>query len=215
MAYFRKLPDVLYPTLRNEKSSSFDYTRIKNLFKRAKIREDYLNVYTAFEKYTIIGDERPDNVAATYYNDSGLDWLILVLNNIQNVRTDWPMSQSDFYNYISQKYTDTELFEVRYHETKEVRNSFGELIIPAGLIVDENYSLTYLDNGVTTTYNQLLSVSNFEHENRINEEKRDIFLLRPILVDIVEKDLKQIFRYDRSSEYVNRTTIRTYNPRIR
>ena len=214
MAYFRKLPDVLYPTLKNEKSSSLDYTRIKNLFKRAKIREDYLNVFTAFEKYEIIGDERPDNVAASYYNDAGLDWLILVTNDIQNVRTDWPMSQGDFYNYIMSKYTNEELYEIRHYETKEVRNSFGELIVPQGLIVNSNYSITYNDNNVTKTYLDLLAVSNFDYENRINEEKRNIFLLRPIFVDLVEKDFRRIFKYDRSSEYVNRTTIKTYNPRL-
>jgi hypothetical protein len=214
MAYFRKLPDILYPTLKNEKSSSLDYTRIKNLFKRAKIREDYASVFTVFEKYSIIGDERPDNVAAKYYEDPGLDWLILVLNNIQNVRTDWPMAQNDFNSYLSEKYGDTELYNVRYYETKEVRNSLGELIIPSGLIVNQNYSLTYNDYGTTRTYNDLSSVSNFEYENRINEEKRNIFLLRPLMVDLVEKDLRELFKYDRSTEYVNRTTIKTYNPRL-
>lgn len=215
MAYFRKLPNVLYPTLRNEKSSSLDYTRIKNLFKRAKIREDYLKVFTAFEKYSIIGDERPDNVAANYYNDSGLDWLILILNNIQNVRTDWPMAQNDFYMYLSEKYDETELYDIRHYETKEVRNSLGDLIIPQGLIVSPDYTLTYNDNGTTEVYNQLMSVSNFEYENRINDEKRNIYLLRPIFVDLVEKDLRQMFKYDRSTEYVDRNTIKTYNPRIR
>lgn len=215
MAYFKKLPNVLYPTLRNEKSSSLDYTRIKNLFKRAKIREDYLKVFTAFEKYSIIGDERPDNVAANYYNDSGLDWLILILNNIQNVRTDWPMAQNDFYMYLSEKYDETELYDIRHYETKEVRNSLGDLIIPQGLIVSPDYTLTYNDNGTTEVYNQLMSVSNFEYENRINDEKRNIYLLRPIFVDLVEKDLRQMFKYDRSTEYVDRNTIKTYNPRIR
>lgn len=214
MAYFRKLPDILYPTLRNEKSSSLDYTRIKNLFKRAKIREDYASVFTVFEKYAIIGDERPDSVAQKYYGDSELDWLILVLNNIQNVRTDWPMAQNDLNLFLSEKYELEELYSTRYYETKEVRNSFGELIVPAGLVVDENYSLTYNDYGTIRTYNDLLAVSNFEHENRINEDKRNIFLLRPLLVDLVEKDLIKLFKYDRSTEYVNRTTIKTYNPRL-
>lgn len=215
MAYFNKLPDILYPTLKNEKSSSLDYSKIKNLFKRAKIREGYLSVFTAFEKYSIVGDERPDNVAAQYYSDSGLDWLILVINDIQNVRTDWPMAQNDFYNYLSEKYTDTELYDIKHYETKEVRNSLGELIIPGGLIVNQGYSLTYNDNGVISTYNQLMSVSNFEYENRLNEEKRNIFLLRPVFVKTVEKDLREIFKYDRSTEYIDRNTIRTYNPRLR
>lgn len=214
MTYFRQLPDLLYPTLRNDRSSSLDYTKIKNLFKRAKLRDDFLNVFTAFEKYTIAGDDRPDNVANAIYKDSGYDWLILVTNNIQNVRTEWPMPQGDFNNFINQKYTAQQLNSIRYYETTELRNSIGELIMPAGQIVDSNFTFKYTDAGIQQTYSSVVSVSNFEYENRINEDKRDIVLLRPQFVRVVEKDLKEIFKYDTSSEFINQKTIKTYNPRI-
>lgn len=214
MTYFRQLPDLLYPTLRNDRSSSLDYTKIKNLFKRAKLRDDFLNVFTAFQKYTIAGDDRPDNVANAIYKDSGYDWLILVTNNIQNVRTEWPMPQGDFNNFINQKYTAQQLNSIRYYETTELRNSIGELIMPAGQIVDSNFTFKYTDAGIQQTYSSVVSVSNFEYENRINEDKRNIVLLRPQFVRVVEKDLKEIFKYDTSSEFINQKTIKTYNPRI-
>jgi len=214
MTYFRQLPDLLYPTLRNDRSSSLDYTKIKNLFKRAKLRDDFLNVLTAFERYTVVGDDRPDNVANAIYKDSGYDWLILVTNNIQNVRTEWPMPQGDFNNFINQKYTAQQLNEIRYYETTELRNSVGELIMPAGQIVDSNFTFKYNDAGIQQTYSSVVSVSNFEYENRINEDKRDILLLKPQFVRVVEKDLKEIFKYDTSSEFINQKTIKTHNPRI-
>lgn len=214
MAYFKKLPDVLYPTLKNEKTSSLDYTKIKNLFKRARLRDDFLNAFSAFEKYTIIGDERPDNVSEKIYKDPGYDWLILITNDIQNVRADWPMSQGDFNKFLTEKYTPEELSEIHHYETKEVRSTFGDLILPAGLIVNSSYTFRYSDNGVTKTYSSLNSVTNFEYENRLNEDKRNIIIIRPEFVRTVDKDLKKLFKYDRSSEFVDQKTIKTYNPRL-
>ena len=213
MTYFRKLPDLLYPTLRNDRSSSLDYTKIKNLFKRAKLRDDFLNIFTAFEKYSVIGDDRPDAVANLFYKDSGFDWLILIVNNIQNVRTEWPMPQRDFNNFINEKYTPQQLSQIHHYETSELRNSFGELIMPRGLIVDSNFTFKYMDDGIQKTYSSLVSVSNFDYENVINEDKRDIIILKSEYTRIVEKDLKKLFTYDTSSEFINQRTIKTYNPR--
>ena len=184
------------------------------MFKRAKLRDDFLNVFSAFEKYSIVGDERPDNVSEKIYKDPEYDWLVLITNNIQNVRTDWPMSQSDLNKFLSEKYTNQQLFQIHHYETREVRNSLGELVLPGKLIVDSNFTLKYADAGATTTYSSLISVSNFEYENYLNEEKRNIVILRPEFVRVVEKDLKRIFKYEQSSEFVDQRTIKTYNPRF-
>lgn len=213
MAYFKRLPDLLYPSLKKD-ISSFDYIKIKNLFKRAKLRDDFLNVFSAFEKYSIVGDERPDNVSEKIYKDPEYDWLILIVNNVQNARTDWPMSQSDLSSFLSEKYTDQELGQINHYETKEVRNSSGEIVLPGKLIVNSNFTFKYADLGATTTYSSLVSVSNFEYEVYLNEEKRNIVILRPEFVKLVEKDLRRIFKYEQSSEFVDQRTIKTYNPRF-
>lgn len=213
MAYFKRLPDLLYPSLKKD-ISSFDYIKIKNLFKRAKLRDDFLNVFSAFQKYSIVGDERPDNVSEKIYKDPEYDWLILIVNNVQNARTDWPMSQSDLSSFLSEKYTDQELSQINHYETKEVRNSSGELVLPGKLIVDSNFTFKYADLGATTTYSSLVSVSNFEYENYLNEEKRNIVILRSEFVKLVEKDLRRVFKYEQSSEFVDQRTIKTYNPRF-
>ena len=214
MAYFKKLPDILYPTLKKERNSSLDYTKIKNLFKRAKLREDFLNVYSAFEKYSIVGDDRPDNVAEQVYGDPGYDWVILITNNIQNVRNDWPMSQGDFNRYLTEKYTAEELNQVHHYETREVRNSSGDIVVKKGLIVPLGFTLKYSDKGVTYTYSDIFSVTNFEYEVQLNEEKRNIVLIRQEFIRVVEKDLKRIMRYQNSSEFIDSKTIKTYNPRL-
>ena len=65
-SYFRQLPDLDYPSLRNDRNSAYDYQIVKNIFKRAVLRDDIFDEVTAFEKYSVQGDERPDQVAYNF-----------------------------------------------------------------------------------------------------------------------------------------------------
>ena len=81
-SYFKKLPNLDYPSLQNDRTSVYDYQIVKNLFKRAVMRDDVYGSLVNFEKYSVQGDERPDQVAYDFYGDSALDWVILTTNNI-------------------------------------------------------------------------------------------------------------------------------------
>ena len=98
--YFSHVPFLAYISKDIEKNSLNDYTVVKNLFKRAKIREDLFQNISYFEKYQIMGDERPDQVAEKIYGDSTLDWVVLLSNNIQNLYEEWPKSQIAFNNHL-------------------------------------------------------------------------------------------------------------------
>ncbi len=104
--YFRKLPDFEYISRVPQVSGISDYIRVKNLFKRVKIRDEIFTEITFFTKYTITGDQRPDNVAYDFYGDSTYDWIVLLSNNIINVQTEWPLTQQAFDNYVLKKYKD-------------------------------------------------------------------------------------------------------------
>ena len=75
--YFNLLPDFDYVSRLPDAKIS-DYARVKNLFKRVNLREDIYSNLMYFTKYSIQGDDRPDNVAHRIYADSTLDWLILI-----------------------------------------------------------------------------------------------------------------------------------------
>ena len=117
-SYFRQLPDLDYPSLRNDRNSAYDYHVVKNIFKRAVLRDDVFDEVTAFTKYSVQGDERPDQVAYKFYNDSGLDWVILTTNNIVHLRDEWPMGNQDFLTYLNAKYTEAQLSNIHHYETK-------------------------------------------------------------------------------------------------
>ena len=129
MAYFDDFPDLLLPSFSQDRNSSNDVIRVKNLFKRAKIRTDIKNSPFAFDEFTIVGDARPDNIANQVYNSPFLDWVVLISNNIINVRDEWPMTQSDFQNYLNDKYGTVLLNEIHHYETLKVNDPNGSLLL--------------------------------------------------------------------------------------
>ena len=212
--YFRQLPNLDYPSLANERTSAYDYTQVKNIFKRAVLREDVLNAYVQFDKYLVQGDDRPDNVASKVYGDSSLDWVVLTTNNIINVRDEWSMSQGDLQNYLTNKYTSAQLSYIRHYETLEIVDSYQRLIQPKGFTVEEGHSITFVDRGVSKTESKTKSVSYLEYEIDLNDAKREISILQPQYVEIYLRDMANIMEYKKSKQFINRNLKKTENPRI-
>ena len=217
MAYFDEFPDILLPSFANDRNSSSDFVRSKNLFKRAKIRDDFFSTATVFDLYSIIGDDRPDNVAQKLYGDSELDWVVLLSNNIINVRDEWPMSQYDLERYLDNKYSQEQLSEVHHYETKEVKTDFGMLLLQEGLWVDANYTFKFTDDDEVKTLsgaNILTSVSTYQFEIQKNDSKRNIYALRSNYLQTVFSDMRDIMTYTNSSQYIDNRTKKGDNLRI-
>ena len=216
MGYFNELPNLDYLSQLPDVNSNETYITVKNLFKRAKLRTDIVNIITAFQYYQIKDNERPDVVASKIYDDSELDWVILITNNITNIREQWPLSNQDLYYYMIDKYgSDENISGIHHYETTEVKDEYNRLVVPSGLQVDANFSVTYSKlNNAIVTISPVKSVSNYEYEINENEKKRKIRILKPQYLSVVITDMRNIMRYDRSSQYVNQNTKKTYNPNL-
>ena len=213
-SYFRQLPDLDYPSLKNDRTSAYDYEVVKNIFKRAVMREDIMNDVVNFTKYSVQDDERPDQIAYDFYNDAGLDWVILTTNNIVHVRDEWPMGNQDFLTYLNAKYTAEELTNIHHYETKEITDSRARVIQRKGLYVQSDHSITYLDNGVTKTASEITQVTFLENETNLNDDKREINILKPELLDMLLTDVSDIMTYQKSDQYISDRLKKTENPRI-
>ena len=219
--YFRKLPNLDYPSLLKNRESNVDYVQTKNLFRRVKIREDLFANFMQFDKYEIVGDERPDNVSEKVYGRDDLDWVVLLSNNIIDINNEWPLSQLQLNRFLSDKYTPQELVSIHHYETLELRDNKNQLILPAGIVVDEDFNLEYLSGGQIKSTNSLIqgrpvrAVTFFDYENDLNEQKRNINVIKKDFLGMFIKDFERIMKYDKSSQYVNRKLKRTENPRIK
>jgi hypothetical protein len=153
MPYFRELPNLKYASVFNERTGIDEYTLVKNIFKRPKIREDFKNIITAFTYYQIKDNERPDQIAEKYYNNSQLDWIILLTNNITNYNDQWPLDNDSLYKYLLDKYGSEEaLYAVHHYETVEYKDEFGRVLIEGGLIVDTFSSIEVTTNTSSNSY---------------------------------------------------------------
>lgn len=218
--YFRQLPNFEYVNRLKDSTEISSYLPVKNLFKRFVINPDYFEDINFATKYKIVGDERPDNIAQKIYGDPTLDWLVLVANNIINVETEWPLSQSAFHNFLLDKYgSEGQLEEIHHYETKQVKNTRGQEVVPAGLEVPENYSITYFDSGTqnrqVTATAITSAVSNLTYETRLQDERRNIYLIKPSYVQNIVQDIFDQNQYkDGSTQYIDENLVKGDNIRL-
>ena len=219
-SFFSNVPDFNYVNRSGDGMSDGDYTKVKNFFKKAKLREDIIGNIAFFEKFTVQGDDRPDNVANEIYGNPFLDWVVLLTNNIVNIQSEWPMSQTDFNTYVTEKYEneDTLYNGIHHYEANEVKTTNDVIIIPSGTRVSVGQSVSYFDNGsqeqVTVT-NIALPITNFMHEQKINDDKRNIFLLKPRFLNLVFDDMEDIMTYKKgSTQFVDETLVQGDNIRL-
>ena len=215
--YFRYVPNFDYVSrLENAKSIS-EYVQTKNLFKRAELRPDIFNDLSYFTKYKVIGDERPDQVAYKVYDDENLDWLMMLCNNMINPLNEWPLSQESFDNYLTDKYGSSEkIYAVQHYESIQVKNSDGKEILPAGKEVPQDFSVSFYDKGIQQTATDITStVTNYDYENKIQEERRNIFILKDTFISLIIDDLERIMPYKPgSSQYVSPSVVKGENIRL-
>ena len=217
MGYFRELPNLLYQSFTSDKRSSLDYTEVKNLFRRVKIRDDLQNVFTIFDKYEIPDEFRHENVAEDFYGNDELDWVVLITANITNVRNQWPLNNRDIYEYSLEKYGSA-LNATRLFETKEVKDSKNNIILEQGKVVDSDFEFKYYDTttGVVTVKGTSVrtGISNFDYEVRLNNEKRNIYLLKPDYLQQFLNDFRDIMVYGQSSQAIDDNLAKTENTNV-
>ena len=218
--FFRYVPDFDYVSRLSKAQNISDYIRVKNLFKRTKISEVIFNDLTYFTKYQIISDERPDNVAFKVYGDSNLDWMVLLANNIINVQQEWPLEHNSYYDYLIGKYgSDAALQNIHHYETQEIKNSVGKVVVPKGLEVPSTFSITFFDTGLrveqTVSTNIVTEITNQVYEDRLNDNKRNINIIKPRFIGLVIEEMEKLMKYQKgSTQYVSKKVVKGENIRI-
>ena len=229
MAYFQELPNISQPTLLPRSNKVEDRVIVKNLFKRSKLRTDVDQAITAFNYYYIEDQQRPDVLAQKLYGDSELDWIILTSNNITNVRDQWPLSHNDLYSHMLEKYgSESNILGIHHSETVKVVDEYNRVVLKGGLEVDANFTFTFTGSvtsstgslirvqltGNSNTINPVRSITNYDYETKLNEEKRKIRVLKPQFLSAFLSEHRQIMKYKQSSNFISKTLKGTYNPRV-
>lgn len=91
--YFSKYPIITY-------SDSLSV----NILARVKFTEAAKRIGAIFYPYAVSDGERPDIIAANYYDDPRYSWLIYLANDIVDPYYDWVLTEKEFKEFIIKKY---------------------------------------------------------------------------------------------------------------
>ena len=217
--FFDSTPDVLYPDFLDKSKLKLS----KNLFRKVRPRDNYNSSFVLSKKYTIQPGETPDRIAFALYGDPEWYWTILLVNNIVDMNTQWPLDGDELEKYIEDKYGDTQN-NTRHWETNQIKDASDNVVLESGVIVEvfegrtaqlatnywPNWSFTYLDsytvdseNRISTSVEKtvtaeqnLTRVTNREYEYNLNELKREIYLPKKNVLNTMREELSDLLSYD-------------------
>lgn len=176
--FFEFIPTILY----NNKKA-------KNLLVSSKLRDTVLGNRKAFFRYTVKEGETPESVALKFYGSAKMSWLVHFSNLHMDPYHDWPMSYLEFIRYLKQKYGSVPAAKanIEYYEHPDYTFNIN---VPTY----ERYSnADFIDSTLSVDRTGWTAVESYTREVQENDDKRNIDLLHPDFVYIVERELEEIY----------------------
>jgi len=111
MAYFSRFPLMAYDV-----KGDRNFKLLPNILKRVKLRSGLRSGSFLFDNYDVKDGERPEDVAFKWFGDARYHWIILMTNNVTDRYYQWPLTQPQFQEHLTDKYgagneDDTHHFE--------------------------------------------------------------------------------------------------------
>ena len=129
--------------------------------------------------------------------------------------------QRDFERFLLDKYgTHAALEDVHHYETQEIKYSKGVVMLEKGLEVDSGMTFSYYDWWLDeqqniTNANTVTEVTNYQYEEKIENAKRNIYLLKTRYLALVIDDLEELMTYKKgSTQYIDGTLKEGENIRL-
>ena len=159
--YFENFPLIPYDSV-----GDGNFKLVTNLLKRVAVRSKVKINASYYDTYDVKEGETPEMIADKLYVDPELHWVILLLNDITDRYHQWPKNQNQFLAYVNDKYSNVD--STHHYEISQVS---GDTTIKIDIGTDN------------TDYPAASIVTNFEHEEGLQDKKRKIRLLDPSYVE--------------------------------
>jgi hypothetical protein len=189
MFYFRPFPTVSYRI-----PGRNDYVNALDLTKRFSIANFINNASVIYDEYYVNDGERPDTVAYDYYQDYTMDWLIMLTNQIIDPYFHWVLSQDQFEAMLKQTYGGVEYTQRTVHH-------YEQIIQQHQIVVDGTVQRIIPEKTIEIDYTTYLTlpaperkeVTIYEHETKLNDDNRHIYLLDNHYLGIIREQHPYIF----------------------
>ena len=168
MSYFEKFPLYQY-----DLEDTQNQTLITDILRRVNLKSNVAANTLVFDEYNVLDGEQPDIVARKYYGDSELHWIIVTVNNITS-RYDWPLDQVALSEFVNDKYDNPN--GIHHYEINATSGDTTKKLIVAS------------DTDGAT------AVTNYEHEETLNDNKRRIRILDRAYVSKFTDEFRNLIR---------------------
>ena len=156
MSYFNNFPTIMY-----DPTGDGSAKLATNIMKRVRMRANMKKEVIMMDPYDVKENETPEIVSDKHHGSPYYHWVIMLLNDISDVNHDWVKSTRQLQKYLTDKYTEAQLIEAHHYEISQTSGD----------------TTTKIEVEITT-YPTASTVTNYEYEVALNDEKRSIDLLR-------------------------------------
>lgn len=136
---------------------------IRDISRRSYIPNRYKDRIDLFYLYDVKDGDTPESVSFQAYGTTDYHWVIMFMNDIIDPFHDWPMTDSELEQYVTNTYGDPNA--IHHYELN-------------GVVVE-------------STTPGAAPISNLDYERRLNDAKRRIKILKPQYLDGLEEELRQ------------------------
>lgn len=191
MKYFENLPSIKYPyygKMIGQSEEGITLVDTVDIMVRFRIKEKVSNNPLAYYTYRWKDGDRPDKIAALYYDDPELAWLVMMSAAAFDWLYEFPMSQRQFMEYIDSRYGGMSLADITIHHYEDGN----------GYVIDEE---TY--NSSTDPEKRIVSALSFEEE--VNESKRNVKLISKEFLPVIVREFNDMVKSIKESRDLLKT----------
>ena len=174
--YFSKFPLMVYDMKGNK-----NFKLLPDILRRVKLRAGLASSRFVFDKYNVKDNENPEDVAFKYYGDAEYHWVVLMVNNITDRYYQWPMTQPDFAEFLTDKYGAGNEDSIHHYELAQTSGKTTSS--------DSSHMLE-----VNSDTENATAITNREFEERVQNDIRQIRLLDQRYLDTFVEEFFTLIR---------------------
>ena len=174
--YFNSFPVIPY-----DSSGNLIFKDVTNLMRRIGLRTKVRGNALLYDTYDVKEGETPEIIAHKLYGDTKLHWVVLMVNNITDRYYQWPMTQPDFAEFLTDKYGAGNEDSIHHYELAQTSGKTTSS--------DSSHMLE-----VNSDTENATAITNREFEERVQNDIRQIRLLDQRYLDTFVEEFFTLVR---------------------
>ena len=178
MQYLNEFPKIDY----NITGVKGNVKEITDIWRRVKVRSKIANNVTLYDTIEVPEGDSPETIAYKVYGNTEHFWIVCLLNNVVNRYHDWPLDEFNFQQFVKDKYDNPDGIH-HFEKTQLSGKQKGDGPADYSHKIEVNADEAGAE-----------SVSNIEHERRLQDKKRQIRLLQPAYLNSFIDEFRLLIR---------------------